>query len=79
MDALTFIVEMTKALAWPASIIFIIFLLRKPIIELLPFLEELKYKDFALKFHKEVSKVSKGKGTDRLFMGSHRGKASFFM
>jgi hypothetical protein len=57
MDALTFIVEMTKALAWPASVIFIIVLLRKPIIELLPFLEELKYKDFALKFHKEVSKA----------------------
>lgn len=57
MDALTFIVEMTKALAWPASVIFIIMLLRKPIIELLPFLEELKYKDFALKFHKEVSEA----------------------
>ena len=57
MDTLTFIVEMTKAIAWPASIIFIILLLRKPIIELLPFLEELKYKDFALKFHKEVAKA----------------------
>ena len=57
MDALTFIVEMTKALAWPASIAFAVFLLRAPLIDLLPFIEELKYKDFELKFRKGVSNV----------------------
>ena len=57
MDWLTFFVEMTKALAWPAAVVLVIFWLRRPFIDLIPFLEELKYKDFGLKFRQDINKV----------------------
>lgn len=57
MDILTFIVEMTKALAWPISAVFAFYILREPLIKLVPYIEELKYKDFALKFGKGVSEI----------------------
>jgi hypothetical protein len=54
MDALTFIVEMTKALVWPLAVSAGVFALRKPLLDLIPFLEELKYKEFSLRFHRQV-------------------------
>jgi len=54
MDGLTFISEIIKALAWPSTIITIVYLLKKPIIELLPFMKKLKYKELELEFSQEV-------------------------
>lgn len=57
MDFLTFIVEVLKAVAWPATVVAIIYMLKGPISDLVPFLEELKYKDFALRFRKKLSEA----------------------
>lgn len=57
MDALTFIAEMTKALAWPLAVSVGVFVLRKPLLGLFPFLEELKYKGFSLRFHRQVAEA----------------------
>ena len=55
MTWLEFIAEMTKALAWPASAIVLMIVMRKPLVELLPKLAKLKWKDLELDFSKRVS------------------------
>ncbi len=54
MDGFTFISEIVKALAWPSALISLVFLLRKPIIELVPLMKKLKYKEFELEFSQEI-------------------------
>jgi len=49
MDTLTFISELIKAVAWPMTAIVLVVLLRKPIIELIPLLRKLKYKELEKK------------------------------
>lgn len=50
MDALQFIVEIVKALAWPVVFLVMFYALRGPFAALIPLIEELKYKDFVVKF-----------------------------
>lgn len=57
MDVLTFISELIKSLAWPVAIIILVILLRKPIVELIPLLRRLKYKDLELEFSQEVTEL----------------------
>ncbi len=57
MDWLQFCAEIVKALAWPGVVVFIFVYLRKPLTGLVPLLEELKYKDFVLKFRAGISEV----------------------
>ncbi|NDO83739.1 hypothetical protein CJP72_24240 [Citrobacter sp. NCU1] len=57
MDILKFLSEIVKSLAWPVTIIALVILLRQPIIELIPLLRRLKYKEFELEFSKEVSEL----------------------
>ncbi|MFM4721127.1 hypothetical protein [Aeromonas bivalvium] len=57
MDVLTFISEIIKAVAWPATAIVLVVLLRKPIVELIPLLRRLKYKELELEFSQEVSEL----------------------
>jgi hypothetical protein len=59
MDLKTFIVELVKALAWPAIAIFFIFAFRKPFLALLPGLTKLKYDKFEFQFVKEVAAVER--------------------
>lgn len=54
MDTLTFITEITKAVAWPLAAITLLFLLRKPLLELVPLVKKLKYKEMELEFSQEV-------------------------
>ncbi|WP_238322165.1 hypothetical protein, partial [Vibrio mexicanus] len=54
MDKYTFIVEMTKALAWPATIAGGLILLRKPLLALVPFMRKLKYKELEMEFSEQV-------------------------
>ncbi|MFY0700271.1 MAG: hypothetical protein JXR04_05580 [Bermanella sp.] len=54
MDVLTFIAEITKALAWPFAAITLIFLLRKPLLELVPLMRKLKYKEMELEFSQGI-------------------------
>lgn len=57
MDVLNFVSELIKALAWPVTTIMLVILLRKPMVELIPLLKRLKYKEFELEFSKEVSEL----------------------
>src|SRR5271157_6230693 len=57
MDWLNFLTNIVASLAWPCTIIIIIFLMRKPIRDLLPLLQRLKYKEFELEFGKRVEEV----------------------
>ncbi|MBN6350233.1 hypothetical protein JZM10_01965 [Providencia rettgeri] len=57
MDVLKFFSELIKALAWPMATIILVILLRKPVVELIPLLRRLKYKEFELEFSKEVSEL----------------------
>jgi len=57
MDVLTFTSELVKSLSWPAATVFLVVLLRKPIIELIPLMKKLKYKELELEFSQEVSKL----------------------
>jgi hypothetical protein len=57
MDALTFTAEAIKALAWPIAVVLVALMIRKPVIELLPFLRRLKYKEIELEFSKELAQL----------------------
>ena len=59
MDIKTFIVELTKALAWPLTLLGAVFAFRKPLLRLLPQLTNLKYDKFEFQFAKEVAAVEK--------------------
>lgn len=57
MDVLTFTAEAIKALAWPTAVVLLAIMVRKPVIELLPFLRKLKYKELELEFAKELAQI----------------------
>jgi len=57
MSVLTFISELAKALAWPCTVVLITILLRGSIVELIPLLRKLKYKELELEFSKEVAEL----------------------
>jgi hypothetical protein len=65
MDGFTFTSEIVKALAWPSALIGLIFLLRKPIIELVPLMKKLKYKELELEFSQEMQAL-KSEANDAL-------------
>jgi N-glycosylase/DNA lyase len=65
MDVFTFTSEMVKSLAWPSATIYLVFLLRKPIIELIPLMKKLKYKELELEFSQEIQDL-KYKSNDAL-------------
>ncbi len=55
MDVLTFLSETIRFIAWPATSVVLVALLRKPIIELIPLLRRLKYKELELEFSQKIS------------------------
>jgi len=57
MDTLTFISEVIKSTAWPLTVVIVAFSLRKPIIEIIPSLRKLKYKEFEMEFSKELENL----------------------
>src|SRR5438874_9841131 len=59
MDALSAIVELVKALAWPVSVFAIIFLLRKAIQGLIASIREgrVKYKDLEFTFKRDLQQA----------------------
>lgn len=59
MDWLTFIVEFTRAVAWPGTIVVILLLLRRPILKLIPEISKFKWKDLEIDFQKKLDEVTK--------------------
>jgi hypothetical protein len=57
MDSLSFIAELVNALAWPAALVALVVMLRKPLSDLIPLLQRLKYKDLELEFGRAIEEV----------------------
>jgi hypothetical protein len=57
MDKLTFISQVTNALAWPVTTVLCVLLLRRFITSLVPLLRKLKYSDLELQFGREVAEL----------------------
>lgn len=57
MDLLTFIAAIVGSLAWPVSLLVAVFMMRKPLTELIPEIRRLKYKDLEVDFGKELEKI----------------------
>ena len=51
------LIKLLDVIAWPSVVLFVVFILRKPIKALLPFVENIKYKDFEVKFRKELDQI----------------------
>ncbi len=51
------LIKLLDVVVWPSVSLFVIFVLRKPLKALLPFVENIKYKDFEVKFRKELDQV----------------------
>lgn len=83
MDGFTFTSEIIKAVAWPTAVIALVFLLRKPIIELAPLMKKLKYKELELEFSQEMQtfkiqgeRCSSRKGNAGYFSGGSSFKST---
>ncbi len=57
MDLFTFIVEITKAIAWPVAIVGAVIILRGHIRSALPFLRKFKYKDVEVEFAEQIKEL----------------------
>lgn len=57
MDNLTFITELTKALAWPITVIIAILVLRPVLFKLAPLLQRLRYKEIELQFGQQIEEA----------------------
>ena len=51
------LIKILGVISWPVTVIIIIFLFRKQLKCLLPFVENVKYKDFEVKFRKELEQI----------------------
>jgi hypothetical protein len=54
VNGLSFIAAMTKALAWPVTVVFLAMLFRRPLFDLVPLLRRLKYGDLEIDFEREI-------------------------
>ncbi len=57
MDGLTFVSELVKALSWPLLVLVFILVMRRPLGNLISFIERLKYKDFELQFRRQLQTI----------------------
>lgn len=57
MDILSFIASIVRSLAWPLFLLVLVLFLRKPLKDLIPLLQRLKYKDLELEFGRRVEEV----------------------
>lgn len=57
MDILTFISSLIESVAWPAAVVFLVYLLRSPLSRLLPLVTSLKYKDLELQFGNQLKRI----------------------
>ena len=58
MDWLTFIAQMTQALAWPVTAVVMVVLLRRPLARLIPLLQRLRYGPLELDFERRVAELA---------------------
>src|SRR5439155_7615824 len=66
MDWLTFVASITKSLAWPLVVAWIVFLLRRPLRGVLRSLIRLRYKDLEIDFGRDLEALEREVETARL-------------
>jgi len=57
MTKLEFIIRLLELLIWPVTIFIILFIIRKPLKDLMPFLKRAKISELELEFDRELAKV----------------------
>lgn len=57
MDTLAFVASVISSLAWPMTTVVALILMRKQLIELIPGIRRLKYKDFEVDFGEKLQKI----------------------
>ncbi|MDO0946112.1 hypothetical protein [Chromohalobacter israelensis] len=57
MGVLTFLSEIVRSVAWPVTVVVLVVVLRRPLVELIPLLRRLKYKELELDFSQQVSEL----------------------
>jgi len=58
MDWQSFVVELLTLLIWPAVVLVLVIIFRKPLLTLLPQLSRVKYKEIEIEFEKELEHIS---------------------
>ena len=58
MDWLTFIAEVIKAIAWPVTAITIFLILRRPLLNLFPLIQRMRFKDVEVDFSRQVQALA---------------------
>jgi hypothetical protein len=66
MDWLTFIASITKSLAWPLVVAWIVFLLRRPLRQVVRSLIRFRYKDLEIDFGRDLEALEREVETARL-------------
>jgi len=64
MTWLEFISSLATALAWPGAVLALALVLRKPLAELIPLLQRMKYRDFEMEFRRRVSEAREEAGVE---------------
>jgi hypothetical protein len=59
VNVLSFIASLVSSLAWPAVVVIVAILLRKPLMRVAPYLRTVKYSDIELSFGQEVAEVQR--------------------
>ena len=57
MDWLTFTTKMTESMAWPLALLIALFIVRRPLLDLLNSVRKLKISDFEAEFEKNLAKI----------------------
>ena len=70
MDWMTFIVELSKALAWPIAFITAVVILRNNFTQLFPRLKKLKHKDTEVEFFEEMLKELEAENQEQINIDS---------
>ena len=63
---LAFVAQVISSLAWPATVIICVLLLRRYLLDLIPLLRTVKYSDVEIRFGKEVAELAKTADTSAL-------------
>lgn len=66
MDTLQFIIELLDKTIWPITIFILLFVIRKPLKDLIPLLKKAKISELELEFDRELAKAKEVAGTGLL-------------
>ena len=62
MDTCQFVASVVDSLAWPATIVVLVLVLRGPLEKLVPMLQKMKFKDFELSFGEKIDRAREDAG-----------------